>query len=234
MKQSLFLSLLLLPLLASAQQETRTNSDSTERIEVVFIPHEMTADSLMQHIYNFDPSQYGIGRTQRFGWLKPSAKFSTDEFYQWTKQYCIDRVGEAYFYENFRVYRNSFKDDPNTEVYEIRYLFFPPGFGFDHRRITFKKYVFLGIEEVQTPADLPDCRTDDSECAFPVNREAAMAIALQQVVKGREMQVRINELTPAYKWDCKSYAKGHSSGEDFTIDARTGVVSAPKPWRQID
>lgn len=156
MKNLPLLCLALLPLFALAQNEIRINpQDSTEGIEVIFIPREMTADSLMHYIYNFDPSRYGIGHTQRFGWLKLSEKFDTDSFYQWTKQYCIERVGERYFYENFRVYRHSFKDNPNTEVYEIHYLFFPPGFGFDHQRITFKKYVFLGTEEVQPPANLP-------------------------------------------------------------------------------
>jgi hypothetical protein len=235
MKRLSVISSFLFPLFALAQQEIRINpQDSTEGIEVVFIPREMTADSLMQHIYHFNPNRYGIGHTQRFGWLKLSEKFDTDEFYQWTKKYCIERVGEGYFYENFRVYRHSFKDNANTEIYEIHYLFFPPGFGYDHQRITFKKYVFLGIEEVQPPANLPDCRSDPAACDFPVNREAAMKIALEQVVKGREMQVRIEDLTYDFKWECKTYTEGYGRGEDFSIDARTGKVSAPKGWQRID
>jgi hypothetical protein len=235
MKQLPFFCFLLLPFFAPAQMEVRISADSSEGIEVIFIPPAMTADSLMQHIYHFNPSQYGIGHTQRFGWLKLSEKFDTDEFYQWTKKFCIERLGERYFYENFRVYRHSFKDNPNTEIYEIHYLFFPPGFGFDHQRITFKKYVFLGIEEVQPPANLPDCRTDPAACEFPVNREAALKIAREQVVKERDLQVHIERrLSPEYQWVCKTYSKGYVWGEDFTIDARTGRVSKPRGWHRID
>lgn len=232
----LFLPIFLLsPFFALSQMETHVNpNDSTERFEVFLIPPDMTVDSLVHYIYDFNPSKYGIGYSQKFGWLKLSDKFDTDSFYQWTKQYCIERVGERYFYENFRVNRRSFKDNASSEIYEIRYYFFPPGLGYDHQRITFKKYMFLGIEETQAPSNLPDCRTDPTACEFPIGREAAMKIASEKVLKGRDMHIHIKELNYDLKWECVVYTDGYWSGEDFTIDARTGKVSEVKGWHRID
>lgn len=127
-----------------------------------------------------------------------------------------------------------FNDDPNSEIYEIRYYFFPLGFQFDHQEITFKKYVFLGLEEVETPANLPDCRNDPKACDFPITREMAIKIATEQVVKGRELKVRIKQFNPDLKWECETYSEGHWFGENFTIDARTGEVSEPRGWHRID
>ncbi|MDV7397215.1 hypothetical protein RZS08_37790, partial [Arthrospira platensis SPKY1] len=104
MKRLAILALLLLPHLVRAQQEVHIDPhEPRHALRVVPIPPAMTADSLMHYIYSFNPSSYGIEYQQRFGWLKLSDKFDTDEFFQWTKQYCIERLGEAYFYENFRV-----------------------------------------------------------------------------------------------------------------------------------
>ena len=37
--------------------------------------------------------------------------------------------GKVYFYDNFKVWTGfNFKDEAATEIYEIRYYFFPPGF----------------------------------------------------------------------------------------------------------
>jgi hypothetical protein len=225
----------LLPLFALAQIEYRINPDrSEERIDVVVIPPAMTADSLMYHIQGFESGEYSIEQKRKSGRLKMSHKFDTNEFYEWTKQYCIERVGERYFYENFRVRWSSFNDDPNSEIYQITYFFFPPGFHFDHQGITFKKYVFLGLDEVETPANLPDCRTDPKACDFPITREMAIKIATEQVVKGRDMEVRIKQFNPDMKWDCEVYLKGKGYRERFTIDARTGELSEPKGSHLID
>ncbi|MCB0581673.1 MAG: hypothetical protein KDD10_20500 [Phaeodactylibacter sp.] len=225
----------LLPLALQAQMETRVRPDNLrEKMDVVAVPRDMTADSLAHYIYNLDPDDYGIEYRQKFGWLKLSDKFDTDEFYQWTKQYCIGRVGEEYFYDNFRLDWHSFKDEAATEIYEIRYYFFPPGFQFAHQRITFKKFAFLGIEEVETPANLPDCRENAAACIFPVTYEEAKRIAAEQVVKGRDMQLFVRELNADYEWECAATdAKGWYS-ENFTVDARTGEVSAPTKWHRID
>ncbi|MCB9348250.1 MAG: PepSY domain-containing protein [Lewinellaceae bacterium] len=234
MKQLIFLALWL-PQLVQAQMEVRINPTGPgERMEVIAVPREMTADSLVQYIYNFNPNEYGIEYKQKFGWLKLSDKFDTDEFYQWTKQYCIDRVGEAYFYDNFRLDWHSFKDEAATEIYEIRYYFFPPGFAFAHQRITFKKYAFLGMEEIETPANLPDCRKNPGDCVFPVTREKAEKIAEEKVIKGRDVQLYIEGLTDSYEWKCVTATPKGWAGENFTIDARTGEVSEQKKWHRID
>ena len=235
MKHFAIFALLLLPHLGWAQQEARVNPHEPGHVlRVVPIPPAMAADSLMHYIYSFNPSSYGIEYKQRSGWLRRSDKFDTDAFFRWTKQYCIERLGEAYFYENFRVDWTSFKDNADTEVYEIRYYFFPPGFSFDHQRISFKKYSFLGIEEIQAPANLPDCREGPSRCAFPIGRAAAEKIAAETVLQGRGMQLKVIELDQDYRWQCVLYSEGHWQGENFAIDARTGEVSKAQPWQRID
>lgn len=74
-----------------------TPDRSEDGIDVVVIPPVMTADSLMYHIYGFESGKYGIEHKTKYGWLKMSHKFDTNEFYEWTKQYCIERVGERVF-----------------------------------------------------------------------------------------------------------------------------------------
>ena len=233
--KALPLLFLLLPLTALPQMEARFHPDKPEEgIEVARIPPDILLDSLVHYIYNFNPSKYGIAYSQKFGWLKPSDQFDSNAFFEWAKQYCIERVGEAYFYDHFRVNRRSFKDHDDSEIYEIRFYFFPPGFAYDHVQVVFKKFVFLGIEEVETPAHLPDCRSDTTACTFPITRQRAKQIARQQVLKDRDMHLLIKGLTDDLKWEGQVYTDGRWYGESFTIDARTGDVTTPKAWRRID
>ena len=67
MKQLIFLALWL-PQLVEAQMEIRVNpTDPGEKMEVIAVPREMTADSLVHYIYNFNPNEYGIEYKQKFG-----------------------------------------------------------------------------------------------------------------------------------------------------------------------
>ncbi|GEM_PF-6054240 len=91
MKKLLFI-LLVLPKLLLAQMEYRLNpDDTTEVIGMAVIPPDIKADSMVQYIYNLNPNDSGITYAQRFGSVKLSEKFSVNEFYEWTKQYCIER-----------------------------------------------------------------------------------------------------------------------------------------------
>lgn len=217
------------------QMEIRWHDIDREKGKYVMrIPRDMTADSVMHYIYDFQPSSYGIKYGQRWGWLKPSSKFDTNDFYELTKQYCIERVGEDYFYEHFRFDRHSFQENNKNDIYYIHYYFFPKNFVYDHVKITFKKFSFYGIEEIQFPNNVPDCREKKENCDFPITRRKAYKIVKEQVLKDKELQINIRELSDTYKWKCTISSKGNWYGENFTIDARTGEVSIPKQWRRID
>ncbi len=225
----------ILPHLLLAQMEYRSNpDDSTDVIEMVIIPPDLKADSVVQYIYNLNPNNSSITYSQRFGPVNLSNKISVNEFYEWTKKHCIERVGERYFYDNFRLNRHSFKDDLFSEIYEIRYYFFPPGFSYDYQIISFKRFVFMGLDETQVPENLPDCMTESMSCSFPITREKALEIAVAQVVKKRPLKVYFSGLTSEYKWDCRTYSESHWYGEYFTIDARTGEVSELRQYQRID
>ncbi|MBV6441544.1 MAG: hypothetical protein DYG98_06390 [Haliscomenobacteraceae bacterium CHB4] len=233
--RSLFVTGFLLPLLLQAQ------------LPLLTVPQEqLPADSVAQLIYRLahpDPEvdKYGIEYTRRFGWLKMSDKINTDSFFNWTKQYCIERVGEELFYKNFRLYRNSFKDNATTEIYEIRYLFFP----FDsnaqnlnsdsshYAEFVFKSFDFLGIHESQTPANLPDCRLDTSACRFLFDRAAVLRIIAAMGLKSEKRYEPYLLFQPDLTWKVTVNVNDwmfHS----FTVDSRSGLSSEVRTSHRID
>jgi hypothetical protein len=176
-----------------------------------------------------------IRRSRSFGWNKHSDKIDADSFFVYTKNYCINTVGEAFFYDHFRVIYHSFKDDPNSEVFTIKYLFYPPGLGEeDFIEIIFKRLDFLNIHQMSHPENLPPCLTEPEACLFPIDREAATAIAREQILKERDWNIRIERLNQQLQWDCQVIHPNSWAGERFTIDTRTGEVSMPKAWQRID
>jgi len=92
----------------------------------------------------------------------------------------------------------------------------------------------MGLDEIQVPINLPDCRDDAKSCEFPINREAALRVAFEQVVKGRNLKVLLQQISPEYKWEGRTYSEGHWYGEYFAIDLRTGEVSGVRQNHRID
>ena len=199
------------------------------------IPKGATLDSLFQMIYRaYEMDSDDVRRGQQYGWYKYSEKINADSFFLSTLKYCTDRVGEEYFYRHFRFDVHSFKDDPFSEVFTIRYRFYPPGFAKDdYVDIVFKRLDFLSIYKMSFPKNLPDCQADPKQCAFPITREKAMEIAKKELVKDREMKVNL-ELDNNLKWKGTTYTEGQWQGENFFIDARTGKLSGVKGWHRID
>jgi hypothetical protein len=222
-------------------------ADALAQHSLVRVPATaLTADSLAHYIYAADDpdpakDRYGIGYSRKFGWLKVSDKMNTDSFWQWTRKYCTDRVGEAFFYRHFRMDRRSLHDDLASEVYEVRYYFFPfdtaaAFLTFDtvsYAPVVFKRFDFLGMHEVEIPVNLPDCRADQQACTFPFDRAAVRRIAAQKDLKNKPGTSPRIELQPDLKWSV------HINENDwvfynFTVDSRTGEVSEVQTIRRID
>jgi hypothetical protein len=215
---------------------------------LVNVPREnLCADSVAHRVYvqalGNDPANdpYGIGYSRKFGWFKMSEKINTDSFYNWTKQYCIERVGEDFFYRHFRFGYYSFKDNTQSEIYEIRYYFLPfdsaaTQLDFDSTDYTefiFKSFDFLGIHEVGTPPFLPDCRTDPAACRFAFDRAAVLKIAEEKGLKSQKGYPPRLEFQPDLSW------KVWINVDDWTfyqysVESRTGAVSETTTRRRID
>lgn len=199
------------------------------------IPRNPSLQMLFDTIYNaYGMDQDDVKRGQRFGWYKYSEKINSDSFFNATLKYCTDRVGEDYFYQHFRLDVHTFKDDPYSEVFTIRYRFYPPGFeGDDYVNIMFKSLDFLNIHQMSYPENLPDCRTQPSNCTFLFNREKAILMAQEELIKDQDLEVSL-KLNDHLKWEGTTYSKDHWYGENFFIDIRTGLISNVKKWHRID
>jgi hypothetical protein len=237
-------SYVLLPLLLLFLTNARP---LTAQMTLVKVPREnLSADSVAHRVY-FETEgrptldKYGIRYSRKFGWFKMSEKIDTDSFYNWTKQYCIERVGEAFFYQHFYFTYYSFKDNLDSEIYEIRYYFLP----FDtaatqlhddstpHAEVTFKSFDFLGIHEVETPPNLPDCRTDSAACSFPFDSAAVLKIAEEKGLKSEKGYPPRLQFQPDLTWKVWINVNDWTYHQ-YTVDGRTGVVSAVKTSHRID
>lgn len=190
------------------------------------IPKEASLDSVFQEMYRvYQYDEDSFARSRSFGWTRHSSVIDTDAFFQKTKTYCIDRVGEAYFYKHFRLFIHSFKDEEASHIYTIQYRFYVPGMEGEYVPIVFKSFDFLGFQEEEYPDNLPDCLSNPGTCAFEINKEKAIQIALKEVVKDAAYngEIKPNQFTEDYKWHfaINLLKKGIHT---FKIDARTGAV----------
>ena len=209
------------------------------------VPHDRLVDSVFLDIYRLDhpdpaTDSYGIGYSRSFGWLAPSAKFDTDSFYQWTKQKCIEKVGEIFFYQHFRLGRHSFKDEWSTEVYTITYLIVPfqdstlVKYNNQYVYLSFKRFDFLGYSETQIPVNLPDCIADPELCAFRYDRQRVMAITREKVIGDQKIiDGPYLQLGADFGWQVSVELAG-AGIKQFTVDGRTGVMSEIKTSWRID
>lgn len=203
------------------------------------IPEFANLDSLFSIIHQaYEHDEDDIERAQQFGWYKYSEKIDAEQFYEECKSYCVERVGEERFYQQFRFDAHAFKDDPLSEIFTIRFRYYPflmdsTSKG-DFVNIIFQSLDFINIHQRSYPENLPDCSTNTDACNFPIGRTEAEAIGLREVVKGREdFKVTIHELKQNFLWLCTATANGWY-GETFTVDARTGEVGNLEQWRRID
>lgn len=203
------------------------------------IPKSANLDSLFSIIHQaYEHDEDDIQRAQKFGWYKHSDKIDAEQFYEECKAYCIERVGEERFYQHFRFDVHSFKDDPLSEIFTIKFRYYPfltdsmaKG---DFVNIVFQSLDFINIHQRAYPENLPNCSTNPDACNFPIGRTEAEAIGLREVVKGREdFKLTIHELKQNLQWLCTATADGWY-GETFTVDARTGEVDHLKQWWRID
>lgn len=224
-----------------------TNNILSAQRVLTTIPREpISADSLAHLVYDQNNpdrtvDQYDIGNMRKFGWLKMSQKMNTDSFFYWTKQYCIDRVGESFFYQHFRLDLLALRDNTNTEIYEVRYIFLP----FDTAAIvlnedstlfvnfTFKSFDFLGIHEIQTPEYLPDCRLASSNCQFLFDRTAVLKIAEEKGIKSAKGYPPYLELQPDLNWRV-TINENDWLFHQYFVNSMTGAVSETKTSRRID
>ena len=204
-----------------------TSNIGWSQTPVFEIPKAAPLDSLFQIIFTaYELDEDAISRAQKYGWYKHSEKINADSFFIFTKQYCIDRVGEDYFYEHFRFFGHSFKDDPFSEVFQITYRYYPLGFNEnDYVEIIFQSLDFLNVHQESFPNNLPDCSTNAADCEFPINRKAVFTIANKEIVKERKVEISINKLTADFKWSCHVSSDGTAAGETFLMDARTGEIT---------
>ena len=211
------------------------------------IPAEkISADSLAHYLYRQNnpdraADKNGMESYRKYGWLKMSEKINTDSFYQWTKQYCIARVGEAYFYQHFRLDWRTLHEDMPAEIYEIRYIFMP----FDtaalyldedsmaHGLFVFKSFDFMGIHELETPSNLPDCRENPSACRLPFDRAAVLKIVEARGLKSEKGYPPRLEFQSDLSWKV-SINVNDWIFHQYSVDSRTGAVSEVKTSHRID
>lgn len=217
------------------------------QVPAIEVPREnISADSLAHFLYYAtlaDPKNdpYGIQYSRKFGWLKLSDKINTDSFWLSTRQFCIERVGEDFFYKHFRMNWRSLRDNGNSEIYEIRYYFFP----FDttatrldidsvaHVEMVFKSFDFLGIHEVQTPPYLPDCRGKAAACLFPFDKKEVLKIVAEKGLKCKPGFLPYIELMPDLKWSV-SINENDWVFHRFRVDCQTGEASEVRTSHRID
>lgn len=206
----------------------------------------ISADSLAHFLYfsthtDRENDRYGIQYSRKFGWLKMSDNINTDSFWLWTRQFCIERAGEDFFYQHFRLDWRSMHDDPHSEIYKIRYYFFPFDTTVTHldpdatnyAEIEFKSFDFLGIHEVQTPANLPDCNAHASSCLFQFDKNAVLKIVAEKGLKCKSGTSPTITLMPDLKWSV-GINENDWIFHHFTVDCRTGEVSELKTSHRID
>ena len=203
------------------------------------IPKSANLDSLFSIIHQvYEHDKDDIKRGQQYGWYKYSDKIDAGQFFEECKTYCIERVGEERFYQHFRFDVHAFKDDPRSEIFTIRFRYYPfltdsTSKG-DFVNIIFQSLDFINIHQRSYPENLPDCSTNTDACNFPIGRTEAEAIGLREVVKGREdFKITIHEFKQNFQWLCTATANGWYV-ERFTVDARTGEVGNFQQWQGID
>jgi hypothetical protein len=207
--------------------------------QVLSIPVNRPLDSIYLDIYrldNPDPKEdrYGIEYTRTFGLLQNSKKFDTDSFYQWTQQFCIEKVGKKFFYKNFKLDMYSFKDEDKTEIYTITYLIEPfkdsllQDYGDNFIKFTFKNYNFSGKSMVETPDNIPDCVKHPELCRFKYDRKRVVKLTNKKIVKGAKTYLNRGPymtLNKDFQWEVRVEIEGIKS---FTVDSRTGKMSEIK------
>lgn len=207
----------------------------TAQTRLYEVPKVATIDSVFRMIISYhNYSEEQVIRTQQFGLLQKSAIMNTDSFYQSTKQYCIQQVGEDFFYNKFRLILHSFENNPDGNVFTIKYRFYP--FAVENRDyvdIVFKKMDFLNIHQYELPQNLPECEQEKENCGLLISREKAKEIAKKEVVKDRDLDVFVQKLMPSLKWKCNA-KENDWSGESFYIDIKTGEITELHGWRRID
>jgi hypothetical protein len=159
-----------------------------------------------------------------------------EAYFSRTRQFCLEQVGEEIFYRHFRVDNRSFRDDPFSEVFTIRYRFYPPGLEVDsvYVNMIFQRLDFLGVTDEVQPAYLPPCVAEPGSCYFPVTRDSAIVIARQEVLRGRALELAIYRLSEDYTWSGVIMSDNGGYREDFSVDARTGKVIGIDARRRID
>ena len=185
-------------------------------------------DSLAKRIFEaYEMDKGEPWRTRRYLKGLHSSKMDKDSFFIETKQFCIDRLGEDYFYDNVRVRYHSFKNDWNTHVYTISYRFCPPEFGGKYVDFVFKSLDFLNIHQREFSKIVPNRLSNPSSCDFKISYADAINIANKTLKKNITQAKYYNvDMLPSFKWKVVvSLKRGHQS---FTIDARTGKVSTVK------